>query len=58
MWLFGQLDTVGESKVQLQTDDTAKEVASLLQQLLELQQPARNGAEKMHDVATVNGSTS
>ena len=37
MWLFGQLDTLGDSKVQEQTDETAKIVSQLLQQLAESQ---------------------
>ena len=40
MWLFGQLNTVGESKVQQQTDENAKVVADLLRQVLERQQPS------------------
>ena len=39
MWLFGQLNTIGDSKVQHQTDEKAREVAELLQQLLS-RQPA------------------
>jgi len=37
MWLFGQLDTVGDSKAKQQTDENAKLVAGLLQQLSQLQ---------------------
>ncbi|KAK4502584.1 hypothetical protein PRZ48_006010 [Zasmidium cellare] len=37
MWLFGQLNTIGESKVQQQTDENAKIVADLLKQLTEKQ---------------------
>ncbi|KAF2163379.1 hypothetical protein M409DRAFT_26415 [Zasmidium cellare ATCC 36951] len=37
MWLFGQLNTLGESKVQQQTDENAKVVADLLKQLTEKQ---------------------
>lgn len=37
MWLFGQLNTLGESKVQQQTDENAKVVADLLKQLMEKQ---------------------
>ena len=40
MWLFGQLNTVGESKVQQQTDEDAKVVADLLKQLSDRQQSA------------------
>jgi len=39
MWLFGQLDTVGASKAQQQTNENAKAVAGLLQQLGGLQVP-------------------
>lgn len=37
MWLFGQLNTIGESEVQQQTDENAKTVAALLKQLAEKQ---------------------
>ena len=43
MWLFGQLNTVGESKVQQQTDENAKDVADLLKRLLDRR---RNPVEK------------
>jgi hypothetical protein len=33
MWLFGPLNTVGESQVQQQTDESAKLVGELLRQL-------------------------
>ncbi|KAF2717340.1 hypothetical protein K431DRAFT_288639 [Polychaeton citri CBS 116435] len=39
MWLFGHLSTLGESKIEQQTDETAGDVARLLQQLAEKQQP-------------------
>lgn len=35
MWLFGQLDTVGESRVLGETDRMAKEVGELLGRLAE-----------------------
>ncbi len=35
MWLFGQLNTLGESKVQQETDENARNVAGLLRQLTE-----------------------
>ena len=35
MWLFGQLNTIGESQVQQQTDENAKVVAELLGKLTE-----------------------
>lgn len=37
MWLFGPLNTVGESQVQQQTDENAKIVGDLLRQLSEKQ---------------------
>jgi hypothetical protein len=33
MWLFGPLNTVGESQVQQQTDENARVVGDLLRQL-------------------------
>ena len=46
MWLFGQLNTIGESKVQQHADENAKIVASLLKQLVDKQQIAmQNGAD-------------
>jgi len=41
MWLFGQLNTFGDSKVQQRTDENAKAVADLLRQLAETQQEAQ-----------------
>lgn len=46
MWLFGQLDTLGESTLQQRTDENAKVVAGLLQQLVERQQAPNNGADE------------
>ncbi|KAK3066712.1 hypothetical protein LTR53_016823, partial [Teratosphaeriaceae sp. CCFEE 6253] len=40
MWLFGKLDTIGDSRAQHQNDENAKVIATLLKQLTELQQPA------------------
>ena len=57
MWLFGELNTVGESKAQQQTDENAKVVAGLLQQLLERQGESPNGDVEV-DGVTVNGSHS
>lgn len=37
MWLMGQLNTIGDSKVQQQTDENAKVVAGLLKQLTDKQ---------------------
>lgn len=60
MWLFGQLNTVGESKVQQQTDENAKVVAKLLQQLVDRQNGAQagEGEDKGQDAMAVNGSGS
>ncbi|KAK3676191.1 hypothetical protein LTR78_003941 [Recurvomyces mirabilis] len=38
VWLFGQLNTLEDSKAQRQTDEDAKAIAGLLQQLTQLQQ--------------------
>ena len=38
MWLFGQLNTIGESRVQQQTDENAKTIAGLLKQLADRQE--------------------
>lgn len=40
MWLFGQLNTLGEDETQKKTDETAKDVADLLRQLVERQSHA------------------
>jgi hypothetical protein len=56
MWLFGQLDTMGESKVQQQTDENAKVVAELLRQLA-ARQGLSQDEEKMEDVAKGGGSS-
>lgn len=50
MWLFGQLDTLGESQVQQQTDENAKEVAELLRKILEMRQGAVELAAKEEGV--------
>ncbi|KAK4546684.1 hypothetical protein LTR36_001902 [Oleoguttula mirabilis] len=50
MWLFGQLNTVGDSKVKQQTDENAKVVAELLEQLAQTQQSAAiNGTAGVSD---------
>lgn len=50
MWLFGQLNTVGESKVQQQTDANAELVAGLLEQLVARQQTIEpNGTHEMNE---------
>jgi hypothetical protein len=43
MWLFGPLNTVGESQVQQQTDESAKLVGELLRQLSSKQNAGVNG---------------
>jgi hypothetical protein len=43
MWLFGPLNTVGESQVQQQTDESAKLVGELLRQLSSKQSTSTNG---------------
>lgn len=45
MWLFGPLNTVGESQVQQQTDESAKIVGELLRQL----------SSKQHGENSANG---
>jgi hypothetical protein len=40
MWLFGPLNTVGESQVQQQTDENARVVGDLLRQLSSKQKQA------------------
>jgi len=45
MWLFGPLNTVGESQVQQQTDESAKIVGELLRQL----------SGKQHEGNSTNG---
>ncbi|TKA61322.1 hypothetical protein B0A55_11329, partial [Friedmanniomyces simplex] len=58
MWLFGQLDTVGDSKAQQQSDEDARSIAVLLKQLAELQQPAgsNGGLEQAPQSSIVNGT--
>ena len=55
MWLFGQLNTIGESEVQRSTDENARVVGQLLKQLVERQQ--QDGVAKGHGEAegVVNG---
>jgi hypothetical protein len=43
MWLFGPLNTVGESQVQQQTDENAKVVGDLLRQLSSKQKQSLEG---------------
>ena len=56
MWLFGHLDTMGESKTQDRTDENAKVLAGLLQQLLEKQDPSQSDGQEMEGVT--NGTSS
>lgn len=61
MWLFGQLNTIGESKVQQQANENAKAVADLLKQLVEKQQTTAlngfgDGAPNEENQAMTNGS--
>ncbi|KAK0898827.1 hypothetical protein LTR91_013683 [Friedmanniomyces endolithicus] len=44
MWLFGQLDTLGDSKARQQSDEDARSIALLLKQLAESQQPVASNA--------------
>lgn len=48
MWLFGQLDTLGRSEAQVQTDESARVVGELLERL----------AEKQEAMPTANDDTS
>ncbi|KAM0693445.1 hypothetical protein Q7P36_006700 [Cladosporium allicinum] len=43
MWLFGPLNTIGESQVQQQTDENAKVVGDLLRQLSSKQKQSLEG---------------
>jgi hypothetical protein len=45
MWLFGPLNTIGESQVQQQTDENAKIVGDLLRQLSSKQKQSLEGNE-------------
>jgi len=49
MWLFGPLNTVGESQVQQQTDENAKVVGDLLRQLTNKQEQSVEAGEKATD---------
>ena len=51
MWLFGQLNTLEDSKAQRQTDEDAKAIAGLLQRLTQLQP-----GHVTNGVATSNGA--
>ena len=56
MWLFGQLDTLGDSKARQQSDEDARSIALLLKQLAESQQPVGGNAslEQVPQPAMVN----
>lgn len=56
MWLFGHLNTMGESQTQQRTDENAKAVAGLLQQLIERQGATQDGQEMEGVIA--NGTSS
>ncbi|PPJ52014.1 hypothetical protein CBER1_09632 [Cercospora berteroae] len=51
MWLFGQLNTLGESKIQQETDENARAVAGLLRELTE-----KGFGEGEGEVNGVNGT--
>lgn len=51
MWLFGQLNTIGESEVQQQTDENAKLVGELLQKVMQM----RAGTEGQSGQEQSNG---
>ena len=60
MWLFGQLDTLGHSHAQQRTDEDAKAVAQLLQQLMEReqqqQQPTKSPREPNADAVMADAN--
>lgn len=49
MWLFGQLDTIGQSEAQTKTDENAKVVGELLEKLSQRQgaAPTTDGDAQM-----------
>ncbi|KAK0279410.1 hypothetical protein LTR91_007743 [Friedmanniomyces endolithicus] len=57
MWLFGQLDTLGDTKARQQSDEDARSIALLLKQLAESQQPVASKASpgQAPQPAIVNG---
>ncbi|KAK3639269.1 hypothetical protein LTR56_012629 [Elasticomyces elasticus] len=57
MWLFGQLDTLGDSKAQQQNDEHAKSIAGLLRQLADLQKSTMiaGRTESTFEPAMTNG---
>jgi hypothetical protein len=46
MWLFGQLSTLGENRVRRETDENARVVADLLEQLTTRQAAVGEGADQ------------
>lgn len=58
MWLFGQLNTLGESEVQQQTDDNARLVGELLAQVMEMQKGGRSAnAAEGTEAGVANGTS-
>ncbi|KAI7540691.1 hypothetical protein KC331_g9023 [Hortaea werneckii] len=47
MWLFGQLNTIGDSEAKQRSDETAKELSALLQQLAHTQKADPDHKTKM-----------
>ncbi|KAI7154559.1 hypothetical protein KC349_g7578 [Hortaea werneckii] len=47
MWLFGQLNTIGDSEAKQRSDETAKELSGLLQQLFHTQKADPDHKTKM-----------
>ncbi|KAI6829543.1 hypothetical protein KC340_g8576 [Hortaea werneckii] len=47
MWLFGQLNTIGDSEAKQRSDETAKELSGLLQQLAHTQKADPDHETKM-----------
>ncbi|RMY09802.1 hypothetical protein D0868_04042 [Hortaea werneckii] len=47
MWLFGQLNTIGDSEARQRSDETAKELSGLLQQLVHTQKANPDHKTKM-----------
>ncbi|KAI6829484.1 hypothetical protein KC332_g6554 [Hortaea werneckii] len=47
MWLFGQLNTIGDSEAKQRSDEAAKELSRLLQQLADAQKADPDDETKM-----------
>ncbi|KAM3416751.1 hypothetical protein BST61_g8343 [Cercospora zeina] len=61
MWLFGQLNTLGESKIQQETDESARAVAGLLKEVTEKRfggasESGANGVDGMNGMANGHGA--